>query len=91
MKTSRKRTVILIAPIIFALLLVLLITGNKDEVNNSYALIDKAIKDKNPALCASVQRTTRPGPTDGPMEVSGQEAVDWCKFQVEQGRRVFGG
>jgi len=53
--------------------------------------IEQAIKTRDLSLCEDVKITTRPGPDDGPIEIVGQEAVDWCKQQVESGERISGG
>ena len=63
----------------------------QSEPTDYEALIDQAILTKNAELCEGVKETTRPGPTDGPMKISGQEAVDWCKQQVGTGQRILGG
>ena len=59
--------------------------------NNDGQIIDKAIKAKNANLCEKIKETTRPGPADAPEKIFGTEAVDWCKYQVEQDQRIFGG
>lgn len=56
---------------------------------NNEAIIDRAIQGKNPALCERVSATTRPGPADEPMKLQGEEAIQWCKAQVEFGQRVI--
>lgn len=65
--------------------------ATNSAATNDEELIDQAIKEKNPALCEQVKNTTRPGPRDEPMPITGQEAIDVCKYQVELGHRIHGG
>lgn len=61
------------------------------ELQDNDALIRRAIETGDKGLCREVTRTTRPGPTDGPMEVTGRAAVETCETEVDLGERIRGG
>jgi hypothetical protein len=64
---------------------------NTAQPDASEKTIDQAIQQKDPSVCEGVETTTRPGPNDGPIKLTGDEAVEWCKEQVEAGQRIYGG
>lgn len=66
-------------------------SANASQSDASEKIIDQAIEQKNPGLCNDVTAAKRPGPTDATIIVTGLDAVDWCKEQVEAGQRIYGG
>ena len=91
MNRARKKTFLIVAIIIAIVCVVGVAFVRRDGDKDYEAIIDEAIRAHNPALCEDVRETTRPGPADAPTKITGQEAVNWCKQQVEAGQRIYGG
>lgn len=92
-KTKRGKIIVSSALLVAVLMLISLrvLHGRLADPVEYRSTVDRAIEERDPVLCEDVKATTRPGPTDQSIEIFGQEAVDWCKQQVEAGEKILGG